>query len=196
MKSTALSLLVVFSAACAQAVGTPDDLNDPADAVAESRVHILPMHPPAIEALRESRATNTAAKPKLVYYGGPVLGNVKVEIVYWGDASKVFGQGQLEQFYTDITKSAHFDWLNEYNTPTQQIGHGSFIGSATATGAKIGSVTDANIQAQLTSMIKSGAVDSADPANTIYMVHFPPGMSISQGGSTSCVQFCAYHGTF
>jgi hypothetical protein len=191
---TALSLLVAFSAACAQGIGTPDDLNAPDDATGASRVHLFPMHPPEIEALRETR--NAASKPHLTYYGGPVLGNVKVQIVYWSDASKVFGQGQLEQYYSDITNSAYFDWLNEYNTPTQQVGRGSFIGSATATGAKIGSVTDANLQTQLTSMLKSGALNQSDPANTIYMIHFPPGMSISQGGSSSCSQFCAYHGTF
>jgi hypothetical protein len=31
--------------------------------------------------------------------------------------------------------------------------------------------------------------------NTLYMIYFPPGVTIRQGGATSCVQFCAYHGT-
>src|SRR5439155_30138 len=33
--------------------------------------------------------------------------------------------------------------------------------------------------------------------NTLYMINFPAGKSISQGGSNSCVAggFCAYHGT-
>src|SRR5262249_42658081 len=139
MRSSTLSLLVVFSAACAQAVGPPDDLNT-GDTALAANVHVMPMHPPEIEALRASRAA--ASKPHLTYYGGPVLSNVKVQLVYWSDAKKVFGQGQLEQYYSDVTNSAYFDWLDEYNTPTQQIGRGSFIGSATASGAKVGSITD------------------------------------------------------
>ena len=34
-------------------------------------------------------------------------------------------------------------------------------------------------------------------ANTYYPVHFPSGMTITAPyGSRSCVQFCAYHGTY
>src|SRR5262249_1952098 len=31
--------------------------------------------------------------------------------------------------------------------------------------------------------------------NSLYMVYFPPGISISMGGSSSCQAFCAYHST-
>ena len=36
----------------------------------------------------------------------------------------------------------------------------------------------------------------APTADTLYMVHFPPGVSIDLDGSGSCVVFCAYHNTF
>ncbi|MBJ7607942.1 MAG: hypothetical protein JF887_00720 [Candidatus Dormibacteraeota bacterium] len=32
-------------------------------------------------------------------------------------------------------------------------------------------------------------------ASTLYAIYFPAGVTITQGGSTSGVQFCAYHGT-
>ncbi|MGZ6143067.1 MAG: COG1470 family protein [Myxococcales bacterium] len=162
--------------------------DEPARSIDGARAALQPMHRPASSA--------AASTPHLVYYGGPVLSNAKVQIVYWGDPGKVFGSGQLEQFYADVADSPYFDWLDEYDTPSQSIGRGSFLGSATASGAKIGAITDQDIQNQLTALIQQGGVSSADPANTVYMVHFPPGMSISQGGSTSCTQFCAYHGTF
>jgi hypothetical protein len=159
----------------------------------------MPLRTATTQMLHDARTGAAAATTaQLKYYGGPVLQNVKVQIVYWGGAAKVAGAGQLEKFYTAITNSPYFDWLTEYNTssPAQKIGRGSFISSVDATGAKIGSISDSDIQTQLTSMINGGKLDTKDPANTIYMVHFPPGMSISQGGSSSCVQFCAYHGTF
>ena len=148
--------------------------------------------------LETQRLASDATAAKLSYYGGPVLENVKVQIVYWSGAKNVFGSGQLERFYTDVSKSAYFDWLSEYDTtsPRQTIGHGSFIGSVDDVAGKIGAVSDAGIQAELKKLVAAKKLDTSDVRNTLYMVHFPPGMSITQGGSTSCREFCAYHGSF
>jgi serine protease len=95
-----------------------------------------------------------------------------------------------------------WDWLNEYNTtsPAQAIGRGSFNTKAqiTPSSSRNGStITDANIQAELAAQINSGALPAPDN-NAIYMIHFPAGKTITQGGSNSCQSggFCAYHGTF
>src|SRR5262249_52240730 len=105
-------------------------------------------------------------------------------------------QTDLNKFYGDVTNSPYFDWLVEYNTPTQTIGRGSFGGSLVDTSPPAGStVSDAQVQQEITKLIQKGQLPPND-GNNLYMVHFPAGVSITMGGSTSCVEFCAYHGTF
>ena len=66
------------------------------------------------------------------------------------------------------------------------------IGSGAPSGS---SITDLQIQSELTRLMNAGLLPPND-ANNLYMIHFPAGVSIKQGTSTSCVQFCAYHGTY
>ncbi|KAJ3253050.1 hypothetical protein HK103_001012 [Boothiomyces macroporosus] len=144
-----------------------------------------------------SASLQNAAAPagaKLTYYGGPVISNVKVFTIFWGGQSNVQYASQINQFYTGVTNSALFDMLAQYDTPTQNIGRGSFIGSYDYTGAATGTLDDSTIQTTLKSLISSGKVPAAD-SNTYYAIHFAPGVSITQGGSSSCVEFCAYHNT-
>src|SRR5262249_56907905 len=58
-------------------------------------------------------------------------------------------------------------------------------------------IDDSAIQAEIAAQISSGALPPPTN-NQIYMVHFPSGKTITQGGTSSCVAggFCAYHGTF
>ncbi len=57
------------------------------------------------------------------------------------------------------------------------------------------SVTDTQIQSFLTAAFTAGTLPKPNN-NNYYPIHFPSGVSISDGsGNTSCVQFCAYHGT-
>ena len=159
-------------------------------------VRMMPMRQASSKPLAD-RAAATVTPPAgahLTYFGGPVLSNAKVQAVYWG--SNVALQPHLNAFYGAITSSAYFDWLSEYNTPTQHIGRGSFGGGHVITPSiHATTLTDAQIQKELAKQIAAGKLPKSDP-NTIYMIHFPPGISITQHGSTSCVQFCAYHGTF
>jgi hypothetical protein len=153
--------------------------------------HIMPVHHPD----RAKPAVHpNATGAQLVYYGGPVLSKVKVFTVFWNNS--VAFQSQLNAFYTAVTNSAYFDWLSEYNTPTQTIGRGSFLGSLVdPTPPAATSITNVDIQTELGKLIDAGKVP-APTADTLYMVHFPPGMSIDLDGSGSCVVFCAYHNTF
>jgi hypothetical protein len=151
--------------------------------------HIMPLHKPG-----ELSPFSAPAGAHLTYYGGPVISSVKIYTVFWG--SSVPNQSDLNQFYTDITKSAYFDWLSEYNTPSQTIGEGSFGGSVVDTSPPSGNVTDAQIQSEITKLINAGKLPAND-ANNLYMVHFPAGVTITMAdGSQSCVVFCAYHGTY
>ncbi len=141
-----------------------------------------------------------ATSAKLTYRGGPVLQNVKVVTVYWGNNVQFSGTGtqSLDAFYTAVVQSAYYDWLSEYNTasPAQTIGRGTFGGTYAYTAGKTGTVTDANVHTALSSLIDGGMVPMPD-GNTLYAVHFAPGINITgSDGSKSCQVFCAYHGSY
>ncbi len=149
----------------------------------------------------------------LSYFGGPVISNVHVVQVLWGNgafAPQVSGTTtpSIASFFTDITNSTYMDMLSEYNTTisggtNQTIGHGTFDGQFTIIPSVTGStIDDTQIQPELLAQITAGHLpapitDAAGNVNTLYMIYFPPGITITQGGSSSCVAggFCAYHGT-
>jgi hypothetical protein len=54
---------------------------------------------------------------------------------------------------------------------------------------------DKDIQAELDAQIDAGKLAKAD-GDTLYMIYFPPGISITIEGSASCQAFCAYHEGF
>ncbi|MCU1282892.1 MAG: hypothetical protein JWM53_6438, partial [bacterium] len=170
------------------------------------------MSAPAGEAAPISAAPPPAAC-HLNYYGGRVLENVVVYQVNWGSGVNATVAANIGGFYSAVTNSAYFDWLSEYNTvgltgfsdglagSNQGISRGSFGGSFTITPSTAATtITDAQIAAELVAQINAGKLPqpslSADgQVNSLYMFEFPFGITIKQGTSTSCVQFCAYHGT-
>ncbi len=166
--------------------------------------HVMPRRDPS---LREEAANTlvAAAGAHLTYYGGKVVSNAKVVEILYGSGTYLSNitsstAPSLGSFYAAVTNSTYVDWLTEYNTSTQHIGRGSFAGKIQITPASSRNrttISDASIQAELSAQIGAGKLPAPD-ANTIYMVSFPHGKRISQGGSSSCVSggFCAYHGTF
>jgi len=187
--------LVLVLAACG---GNLEGDEDTADIEYGTAVHKLPWRD-------QSAPTPQATTPHLQYFGGKVLSSVKVvQVLYGSGTYQSFvsgsGTGTMSAFYTGVTKSAYFDWLTEYNTPSRSIGRGSFakkVAIAPATSRDKATISDANIQAEISAQIGKGILPAPD-ANTLYMVDFPKGKTITQGGSRSCVAggFCAYHGTF
>lgn len=161
----------------------------------------------------------------LTYYGGRVVSNMQVIQVLWGTGGAGSSNGHflaqvvdtstpsVATFYQQVLNSGYVDWLTEYNTDitafdgspgtNQTIGHGSFSEQVAITPVNTStSLTDADIQTELVNQIKAGHVptptaDGAGNNNTYYAIFFPHGISISQGGTTSCMPggFCAYHGT-
>jgi hypothetical protein len=210
--STGLAMtLAAVTAACSGAPGTQD--HGPGDTGQAPPGHVsLHASGAALSTVRHARRELAAdaegkspgdpgqpgsGRVDITYHGGPVISNVKVTTVFWG--SNVASQEDLDAFYRAIVDSPYVDQLGEYGTPTQKIGRGQFVSSyvdtnvATAsTGAQ---VSDGDVQQELTSLIQSGALPQPD-ADTLFMVHFPPGVSITTQGATSCQQFCAYHSSF
>jgi MYXO-CTERM domain-containing protein len=141
---------------------------------------------------------NPDASGLLTYRGGPILAHVKVQTVYWGSNVQFSGTGtqSLDAFYKSVVQSQHYDWLTEYKTTNQPVlGRGSFIGSYAYTNGATGTVTDTSIQSALGTLIDGGKLPKPD-ADTLYAIHFAPGIKITQNGQASCQVFCAYHGSF
>lgn len=143
-----------------------------------------------------------AAGAHLTYYGGPVVAQPRVVVVLWGTTvNSQVAQG-IAGFTQQYLNSTSIDVLSEYN-PTganpQVIGRGSLVGQFTIT-PSITSTTidDTAIQAELQAQVASGHLPQPGPTgsftNTIYSLFFPPGITITLGGTASCQAFIRYHG--
>jgi uncharacterized repeat protein (TIGR01451 family) len=164
--------------------------------------------------------TSAPAGAHLTYFGGPVISNVHVVIVFWGTNVDpvVTTPGTIDQFFADITNSRYYDLLTEYSTvgvsgsgtpvasSNQTIGRGEFdatvtiIPSACPGGPTSCSLTDNQIKTELTNQLNAGHLpppvkDAQGIIESFYMIYFPPGVHISLGGAPSCAAggFCAYH---
>lgn len=153
----------------------------------------------------------------LSYFGGPIISNVQVVQVLYGSGSynsQVAGttSPSMGKFFGDITGSGSglISLLTQYNTTisggtNQTFGFGTFGGLfqiVPSAGNNGSTISDSQIQSELLAQINAGhlpapVLDAAGNPNTLYMIFFPPGKTITQGGSSSCVAggFCAYHGT-
>jgi hypothetical protein len=163
-------------------------------------------------------ATNTASpvcsSPKLSYFGGPLLQNPVVVAVFWSSAVNAQIQASMPQFYADVMASSYWSWLQEYDSVGLTPGTSQAILPGTAPagvviapqkcnpGGANCKLADTDIQAELTRQIGLGllpapSLDCTGNANTVYMVSFPPNISLTgpQGTGRSCVQFCGYHNT-
>lgn len=143
---------------------------------------------------------------KLVYYGGPVIAKPKVVAVMWGTQVNSTTVKDIGGFYTAMLNSTYMDWLTEYNTnitsidgragTNQTLGRGSFLGSVTIAPAKMGNrIQDADIQTELEHQIELHVLPAPDE-DTLYIVYFPPGVSLTIDNMASCSSFCAYHEGF
>jgi len=160
-----------------------------------------------------SLSAGALAANTLIYYGGRVISHVQVVEVDWGPNVDAATKAGLPGFYTAITQSEYLDWLEEYDThikahdmsagSNQVIGRGSFVGAFVITPSATGTaLTDTQVQSELAAQIAAGTlpaphVDANGFVDTLYMVEFPPGVSITNpSGGVSCVEFCAYHGSW
>ena len=178
-------------------------------------IHIVP-RTVGLNVLGLGASSSQAPGVQLNYYGGPVVSNLQVVVVYWGtDVSSLVSDG-IAGFFQNITKSTYFDLLSEYSTnvnpigggagTNQSIGRGTYGGSYTITpsvcngGVPPCLVTDAQVQTEVINQINAAQLpmpelDGNGNVNTFYMIYFPPGVTIELQTFASCVYSCAYHGT-
>ena len=162
--------------------------------VPQHPIRIVPLYRP------EAAAAPATAAPHLTYRNGPLLTAVQVFTAFWGSAWEQAANSsfvtQMNQFFDCILTSQLIDQLGEYSVPGQIIGHGSRIGTTILTSPAPGtSVQDSDIQQLLQQEINSGALPATN-ANTLYFVFLPDGVTVVQGGSSSCQAFCGYHDSF
>jgi hypothetical protein len=138
-----------------------------------------------------------------LYYGGPVLANVKTVAVIWGNGVAPITKSRIGPFLQALPNSTYLDQLVQYSTnltgvnghkgTDQTIARGSYLGQFIIKPAnKATKLTDADVQTELKGQIAAGKLPAND-LNTLYMIYFPAKISISIGGAQSCVSFGAYH---
>jgi hypothetical protein len=159
---------------------------------------------------------------QLLYYGGPVVSNVKVVVVFWGPSVNANVTGGIVAFFGAATNSAYYDVVSEYSTngitttggapsTNQTLGRGTVDAAYTIAPSRCTvapcTIYDDQIQQELQRQINAGhlpiaAADGQGIPNTLYMIYFPNGISINSGTvsnpdptGNSCVDFCGYHGT-
>jgi uncharacterized repeat protein (TIGR01451 family) len=182
-------------------------------------VHIVPFDRGASSGASTVKNTFAPGGAHLTYWGGPVISNVHVVVVFWGTNVDpvVTTAGTIDQFFADITNSRYYDLLTEYSTvgvtgagpsaasSNQTIGRGQFDATVTiipssCPGPATCTLTDNQIQLELTSQLAAGHLpaplkDAQGNTETFYMIYFPPGVHINLGTAPSCATggFCAYH---
>lgn len=152
-------------------------------------------------------AGKTFSGGPLLYYGGPVIAQPKVYAVLWGPNVATSTAKAVADYFTALTNSTAIDFLKQYNTvgikaqdgrtgTNQSIIRGSFGGVVTIMPKNTSTaLQDTDIQAELEGQIAAGALPKNDD-NSLYMTYFPPGVSITIDGMSSCQAFCAYHEGF
>ncbi len=179
-----LGVLALVVSACSGSDPGIDGVGE--DAIVHgTRIHPMPMRSRIIHQPPDN--------PSFTYYGGPLIGNAKVVEVLWGNG--VAHATELGRFYGSIVASEYFDLLSEYGTEQRPIGRGSFVGLVTHPSPPGPVVDDVVVQTELARLLHQKILPENDD-DTIYVVHFPPGVTITHSGAASCESFCAYHGSF
>jgi hypothetical protein len=126
-----------------------------------------------------------ANPPQVFNSGGPVLASPKiVAVLFGGDALT----SQLTDFTTKIGTSSYWTAAtSEYGVAAATFG-GTVLSSSVAPA----SISDAQIQTFLANGVASGTLPTPS-ANTLYVVYYPTGTSVTAGSAISCVSFSGYH---
>jgi hypothetical protein len=197
MRHTLCTLLTLFCVSSCAA--------DPADGDAEAQ---------AADQTAANAPKRDAAPGKVAYYGGRIIPNAKVYVVYWGRGDGLKPEvtqtkNGIGDFFTGILDSVYMDGLSAFNTDRpadagpkrssagtkQHIGRGSYAGAfplSPPASAASGEIADEQISATLESAITSGDLPSPD-ANTVYAIYFPVTAKIRMQRMTSCIEYRAYH---
>jgi hypothetical protein len=136
---------------------------------------------------------------EIPYNGGRILSPApQVVAVFWGPNVDPTTVAKVGNFYSALVNGPFMRFLQEYSVANNTLGtFGTTVVTAPITPYNHNmAIADPDIVMELNTQINLGNLPSPTSA-TVYMVHFPPGMTISLtlGGQTkvSCQDFCGYH---
>jgi cysteine-rich repeat protein len=193
-----LSLVLLFLASTALADPRPYLVRHAPVMVKRSATSVGDGYYPAVDSQCFSQPSLWNLIPLLDHSSPPsdVLVDPVVVGVFWPGAVAVDASSRA--LFPDFVKDL-FDgplWAAEM---PQYVGssHGSYLSShdiTLLTLAPSTTVLTTQIGPELAAQVAAGGLPAAS-FNTVYVVHFPPGITITDPGGigTSCVDFCAYH---
>jgi hypothetical protein len=97
----------------------------------------------------------------------------------------------VKAYYQALVQS---DWLTVVGAD-YGVGHGQVTGSLVFDGGAPASVSDQDVTVMIGELIADGGIP-APTANSIYVVYYPEGTTITSNGGTSCYSFGGYHSFF
>jgi hypothetical protein len=156
---------------------------------------------------------------KLVYFGGPVMNQVRVYGVFWDSNVDTATKSGLSSFLRAMVSSEQYDSLAQYNTRIkaidgrngthQNIEKGTFGGNFILKPKNTNKLLDdTEIRLELESQLEAHSLPLPDE-NTIYLLYFPPGYRdthrstkfgnifygvIPDLGSDFCIDSCQFGG--
>ena len=168
----------------------------------EQAVRFPKLKPESVLGVRDAQP-RPFTRTKLLYRGGPVLAKARVYAVMWGANVDAQTQAGIGPMLDSTLNSSYFDLLAEYDTTIsasdgragtqQRIARGVFGGTVEIQPAsRANLITDEQIGKEIERQIGLGVLQKPD-ADTVYMMYFPPGLTIDLQGARSCQVFCGYH---
>jgi hypothetical protein len=136
--------------------------------------------------------------PEVTDLGGPVMTAPKfVVITFAGDSMAA----QIDDFASKVASSTTY-WSG--TTAEYGVGPVASVLDISVAETPAANLADSDVQAWLAAKLagpEAGTLEGGAPwpqpdVNTLYMIYYPSGVSISQGGGTSCNQFYGYHDDF
>jgi hypothetical protein len=143
-----------------------------------------------------ARADNvpTPDSINLTYHGGPLLQNVKVATLFWGQgwdgsAARDFLNSFFKELFDDKGFMAN---LSQYSDGGYQIGNGQLARTTTDSTELPPVVDDNDVPNEIIQQFLSGALPAPD-ADTLYVVFTPPGVTLKSVAAEKKGFILGYH---
>jgi hypothetical protein len=116
-------------------------------------------------------------------------------VVLWGDKVRSSLPPEVLTFYELVPSLGHWDWLSQYDTPTQQIGRGTFLGAFEITPSTTRAVVTArDVARELAVQIAAGKLPSSSADSYYYAVYLPDEITVQDpDGDPLCEFAIAFH---
>ena len=135
--------------------------------------------------------------PDVTYHGGPLLQNVQIQSVFYGQSWST--STDLQQFISQVDGFLNYFTTSPYISVLKQyaIGNGSFMNDVVIPQDPPSGQTidDSQIRQILNSEITSGQL-AMPTSNQLYVFFTAPGVSVTLNGQTSDGNFGGYHDNF